>query len=58
MGMYESHSYRVFEITKEQYNYMLPIQHIKDRMEERSGKYFYIGNKYMYEDFLERCKYL
>ena len=55
-----------FEITKERYNYMLPIYGIEgmlgDRMlrrvERGIEKFFFIGTKSEYEDFLNRCKYL
>ena len=50
-----------FQITKKQYDYLLPVFGIrklllsKDRMID---KYFFIGNHEEYLDLLNRCKYI
>ena len=72
MGMYESHSYRNYPITKEQYNYLLPIWGLSDgfglnprmrrlfegKNKNRETVYMFMGNENDYKDMLNRIKYL
>lgn len=72
MGQYRSYAYHNYEISKEQYNYMLPVysrcayenvmlkESIYDNpiIVERSDKYMFCGTPEDYKDMLERCKYL
>jgi hypothetical protein len=65
--MYELRSLHAFTITREQYNYLLPVFGIAAQGETRllcrqnpDGRemYSFIGNKEDYQDMLNRCKYL
>ena len=49
-----------YSITQQQYNYLLPVFGIvaQNRLLERQGKHFFIGNNEDYLDALNRCKYL
>ena len=51
-----------FTITKEQYEYLLPVTNIKSKMLRRftgnAISYCFIGNRAEYIDFLSRCKFL
>ncbi len=56
----------LFQITKKQHDYMLPVfglaGMISSRLMTRSDrgfdKYYFVGTREDYEDFLNRCKYL
>ena len=51
-----------YTITKKQYEYLLPVPNIKDKMLRRFNgnaiSYCFIGNRTEYIDFLKRCKFL
>lgn len=53
-----------FQITKKQYNYLLPIfgnigtKKMLAIIDRKIDKYFFIGNQESYLDLLGRCKYL
>lgn len=55
---------RSFEITQEQYNYLLPIygntgsKKLLCRTDRKVEKYYFIGTDIEYKDLLNRCKYL
>jgi len=56
-----THSY---QLTKKQYNYLLPIfgnigtKQLLSRIDRKIEKYFFIGTNEQYLDALNRCKYL
>lgn len=67
MGMYISNAFRNYEISKEEYNYLLPIygKCAKDNgmrneafIIERNDKYFFCGTEMDYKEMKERCEYL
>jgi hypothetical protein len=53
-----------FQITKEQYNYLLPVfghcgsKQLFYRVDKKVEKYYFIGNSDDYKDLLNRCKYI
>jgi hypothetical protein len=53
-----------FEITKEQYNYLLPVfgnvgsKKLLSKIDRGIEKYFFIGTEEGYLDLLNRCKYI
>ena len=50
-----------FKITREQYNYLLPIYGLASgnyKITERPEGCFFIGTRSEYLDLLDRCKYL
>lgn len=53
-----------FQITKKQYDYLLPIfgnvgsKKILSTLDRKIDKYFFIGNQESYLDLLNRCKYI
>ncbi len=53
-----------FQITKKQYDYLLPIfgnigsKKMLSKIDRRIDKYFFIGNQESYLDLLNRCKYI
>lgn len=51
-----------YSITKDQYNYLLPIFGnsgiLKTRLLQRSDKYYFIGSNNDHVDMLNRCKFL
>lgn len=53
-----------FTITKEQFDYLLPVfgkegsNRLLSRVDRKIEKYFFIGNDDEYLDLLNRCKYL
>ena len=51
-----------YELTKKQYDYLLPIYGIcapqKTQLLERQGRYSFIGTYVEYTEALNRCKYL
>ena len=55
---------QAFTITKAQWEYMLPVLSIKQKMLRRLDKdhskitYSFIGTKEEYKDFLNRCAFL
>lgn len=67
MGMYESWSYSSYEISKEVYDYLLPVYGIcakdngfscKATMYVRNGHYFFCGSSFDYAEMLRRIVYL
>mgnify|MGYP007095022682 CR=1 FL=1 len=57
----------MFEITKQQYDYLLPIfgrsytsdpKLVTSNNKFKSLEYFFLGTKEEYKDMLNRCKYL
>lgn len=67
MGIYSSRTFQNFKISKEVYNYLLPVYGpgSKDSgfdmecfITEKNGQYFFIGTERDYKDMLERIKYL
>jgi hypothetical protein len=53
-----------FEITKNQFNYLLPIygnqatKQLLQKIDRKIDKFYFIGTYYQYLDLLNRCKYL
>ena len=53
-----------FQITKKQYNYLLPIygicktNQLLHRIDRKIDKYYFIGTDEQYIDLLHRCSYL
>jgi hypothetical protein len=53
-----------FQITKKQYDYLLPIfgntgsKKMLSKIDRRIDKYFFIGTQESYLDLLKRCKYI
>lgn len=53
-----------FQITLEQYNYLLPIfgnigtKQLVARVDRKINKYYFIGTNDEYLDLLNRCKYI
>lgn len=52
-----SHTTNAYPITKEVYNYLLPVYE-RGRLVERAGGYWFLGNDWDYKDMKRRCKYL
>ena len=53
-----------FQITKKQYNYLLPVfgnvgsKKLSSVIDRKIDKYYFIGNYNEYLDLLNRCKYI
>lgn len=53
-----------FQITKKQYNYLMPVlgnygsKQLFSRVDRKIEKYYFIGSNDGYKDLLSRCKYL
>lgn len=53
-----------FQITREQYNYLLPIfgnvgtKQLHTRIDRGVDKFFFIGTNEQHKDLLNRCAYL
>jgi hypothetical protein len=49
-----------FQITREQYNYLLPVLRTKllARVDRKIDKWFFIGTEEDHLDMLNRCKYI
>jgi hypothetical protein len=53
-----------FQLTKNQYNYLLPVlgncfsKQLFSRIDRKIEKYYFIGNHDNYKDLLNRCKYI
>lgn len=53
-----------FQLTKNQYDYLLPIfgnygsKQLFSRIDRKIEKYYFIGSNDDYKDLLNRCKYL
>ena len=53
-----------FQLTKKQYDYLLPIygnigtKQLLSRIDRKVEKYFFIGTHSEYLELLNRCKYL
>ena len=53
-----------FQITLQQYNYLLPIygnvgtKQLLTRIDRKIDKYYFIGSNDEYLDLLNRCKYI
>ena len=53
-----------FQITKEQFNYLLPIyghqgtNQLLQKVDRKIDKFYFIGTHEQYLDLLNRCKYL
>lgn len=52
-----SHTTNAYPITKEVYNYLLPVYE-RGRLVEKAGKYWFLGNELEYNEMKDRCKYL
>lgn len=52
-----SHTTNAYPITKEAYDYLLPV-HERGRFVEKAGKYWFFGNYRDYKDMERRCIYL
>jgi hypothetical protein len=53
-----------FQITKEEYNYLLPIfgnfgsKKLLSKIDRKVEKYYFIGNVEEHKDMLNRCAYM
>lgn len=52
-----SHTTNAHPITKEVYDYLLPVYE-RGRLVEKDGKYWFFGNYWDYKDMERRCLYL
>lgn len=53
-----------FQITKKQYDYLLPVlgncgsKQLFSRVDKKIEKHYFIGSRDSYKDLLNRCKYI
>lgn len=53
----DSYTTNAYPITKEVYDYLLPVYE-RGRLVEKAGRYWFLGNEWDYKDMKRICKYL
>lgn len=67
MGMYTSYAYHTYKISREEYNYLLPVYGLaksfngftnENNIFERNGHYYFVGTHRDYDEMRDRLRYL